>query len=81
MILGYFFWVAISIILLAFFCEYLDSTLGMGYGTTLTPVLLLFGFTPLQVVPAILISELITGFMAGFFHHKVGNVNFKPETT
>jgi hypothetical protein len=81
MILGYVFWIAIAIILLAFFCEYLDSTLGMGYGTTLTPVLLLFGFSPLQIVPAVLISELITGFMAGFFHHKEGNVNFKPETT
>jgi len=81
MIFGYALWVVISIILIAFFCEYMDSTLGMGYGTTLTPVLLLFGFTPLQIVPAVLISELITGFMAGFFHHKEGNVNFKPETT
>jgi len=65
----------------AFLCEYIDSTLGMGYGTALTPVLLLFGYSPLQIVPAVLISELITGLLAGFFHHRAGNVNLKPETT
>ena len=69
-----------GIIILAFFCEYMDSTLGMGYGTTLTPVLLLFGFTPMQIVPAVLLSELVSGLLAGFFHHREGNVNLKPAT-
>ncbi len=73
--------VMISIVIIAFLCEYMDSTLGMGYGTTLTPVLLLFGFGPMQIVPVILLSELISGFLAGFFHHREGNVNFKPKTT
>ena len=72
--------IGIIIIVIAFLAEYVDSTLGMGYGTTLTPVLLLFGFEPLQVVPAVLLSELITGLLAGFTHHSVGNVNFKPAT-
>lgn len=63
-------------IILAFFCELLDSTLGMGYGTTLTPVLILFGFTPLAIIPCVLLSELITGITAGLAHHKAGNVNF-----
>ena len=61
---------------IAFFCEYVDSTLGMGYGTAMTPVLMLFGFTPLQIVPAVLLSELITGVLAGALHHREGNVNF-----
>jgi uncharacterized membrane protein YfcA len=74
-------WLIIAIIAVAFFCEYMDSTLGMGYGTTLTPVLLLLGFNPMQIVPAVLLSELITGLLAGFFHHREGNVNFRPETT
>ncbi len=74
-------WLGISIVIIAFFCEYMDSTLGMGYGTTLTPVLLLFGFTPFQIVPAVLLSELISGLMAGFSHHREGNVNLKPKTT
>ena len=67
----------LTVILLAFFCELLDSTLGMGYGTTLTPVLMLFGFGPLAIIPCVLLSELITGITAGFAHHKAGNVNFK----
>ena len=73
--------VGITIIIVAFFAEYIDSTLGMGYGTMLTPLLLIFGFNPLQVVPAVLLSELITGLLAGFTHHKAGNVNFKPKST
>jgi len=67
------------VLLLAFVAEYVDSTLGMGYGTTLTPVLLLMGFEPLQVVPAVLLSELITGLLAGLAHHSAGNANFRPN--
>ena len=65
---------------LAFVCEYIDSTLGMGYGTTLTPILLLLGYSPLQVVPVILLSELCSGLLAAFFHHREGNVDLKPKT-
>ena len=39
--------------------EYIDSTLGMGYGTSLTPILLLLGYSPAQVVPAVLFSERV----------------------
>ena len=69
----------VSMIIVAFICEYMDSTLGMGYGTTLTPLLLIMGYEPLQVVPVILISELFSGLLAGMLHHKEGNVNFKPK--
>jgi len=71
----------IVLMLLAFFCEYIDSTLGMGYGTTLTPILMLFGFSPMQIIPAVLLSELVTGLLAGFLHHRHGNVNFKPSSS
>ena len=74
-------WFIIGMIMLAFFCEYIDSTLGMGYGTTLTPVLLIMGYEPLQVVPVVLIAELISGLFAGVRHHGEGNVNFKPKST
>ena len=74
-------WQIFVIPVMAFLCEYMDSTLGMGYGTTLTPVFMLLGFSPMQIVPVILLSELITGLSAGFFHHREGNVNFKPKTT
>ena len=67
---------AILVFLVALGCEYLDSSLGMGYGTTLTPILLLAGFAPLDIVPAILLSEALTGAAAGLLHQRDGNVNF-----
>ncbi len=72
--------VGLALLGLAFFAELIDSSMGMGYGTTLTPLLLILGFEPLQVVPAILISELVTGLLAGFTHHAIGNADFKPKT-
>lgn len=69
-----------AIVVMAFLAEYVDSTLGMGYGTTLTPILMLMGFEPLQIVPAVLISELFTGILAGFTHHAMGNVTLLPKT-
>jgi hypothetical protein len=74
-------WQIAVIPVLAFLCEYVDSTLGMGYGTTLTPLFMLLGFSPMQIVPVILLSELATGISAAFFHHREGNVNFKPKST
>ena len=67
------------IALIAFWAEYVDSTLGMGYGTTLTPVLMMMGYEPMQVIPAVLLSELFTGLLAGLVHHNVGNANFRPK--
>jgi uncharacterized membrane protein YfcA len=63
------------LIFTAMMCEYIDSTLGMGYGTTLTPLLLLAGFEPLQIVPAVLMSEFVTGLTAGLLHHRDGNID------
>jgi len=66
--------VGVPIILMAFVAEYFDSTLGMGYGTSLTPILLLLGYQPMQIVPCILLSELFTGIFAGLIHNRMGNV-------
>jgi len=70
---------AILVFLVALTCEYVDSALGMGYGTTLTPLLLLAGFAPLDIVPAILLSEALTGAAAGLLHQRDGNVNFMRD--
>ena len=67
--------VILAIFLTALLCEYIDSSLGMGYGTALTPLLLLAGFEPLQIVPCVLLSELVTGICAGLMHHRDGNVD------
>jgi uncharacterized membrane protein YfcA len=64
-----------AIILAALVCEYIDSTLGMGYGTTLTPILMLVGYEPLKIIPAVLLSELLTGLTSGALHHGAGNVD------
>jgi uncharacterized membrane protein YfcA len=60
----------IPLMLLAFVCELVDSSLGMGYGTTLTPILLIAGYEPIEIVPAVLFSECITGIVAGILHHE-----------
>ena len=66
----------ISIIIIAFCFELMDSCAGMGFGTGLTPLLFIMGYEPLQVVPVLLLSEAITGFTAGYFHHEFENVRF-----
>ena len=70
----------IGLVLLCFCCELVDSSLGMGYGTALTPILLAGGYSPLQLVPSVLCSELLSGFASSYFHHDSGNVDFSRRT-
>lgn len=63
--------------IVAFISEYLDSGLGMGYGTALSPILILLGYDPLAVIPAVLVSQLFTDIAACFFHHNLKNVDLK----
>lgn len=67
--------ISIPIAALAFVCELVDSGLGMGYGTILTPTLLLLGYEPMEIVPAVLLSEFVTGLTAGIAHHEFGNLS------
>ncbi len=48
----------------------------MGYGTTLTPVLIALGFSPIQAVPGVLLSQFVAGLILALLHHKVGHVRF-----
>ena len=50
---------------LSFVTEYVDATLGMGYGTSLAAILLLMGYSPLDFVPPLLISQFVAGMFAG----------------
>lgn len=63
-----------GIALLSLCCEFMDASIGMGYGTTLTPLLLIFGLPPLQVVPAVLLGQLIGGAAGGIAHQRLGNI-------
>jgi len=64
-----------AIAVLGLLCEYMDASIGMGYGTTLTPILLIVGFSPLEVVPAVLLGQLVGGTVGGLAHHRLGNIN------
>ncbi len=66
--------------MIAFIAECIDSSLGMGYGTLLSPILLIIGFSPLLAVPSILITQAIGGFSASIFHHKYGNTYFNIKS-
>ena len=63
------------IAIIALLCEYMDASIGMGYGTALSPILIIIGFLPLQVVPAVLLGQLVGGLAGGFFHYRLGNIS------
>lgn len=67
----------VALLLLAFFMESIDNGLGGGFGTILSPLLVILGFDGKVVVPAILVSESISGLWGGFWHWRFKNVNWK----
>lgn len=66
---------AVVLLGLCFACELIDSGLGMGYGTILTPTLLFIGYEPQDIVPTVLLSELLSGFSAAYFHNEIKNAD------
>lgn len=65
------------LLLVAVLAEMIDSSLGMMYGTLLSPLLIYFGgFDPLVIIPAILVSQAAGGFTAALRHHYLGNAIF-----
>lgn len=71
---------ALLVAFAAFIAEFIDSSLGMGYGTLLSPFLLALGFSPLLVVPSILITQAVGSLSASFFHHRYGNAQFNLKS-
>lgn len=69
-------WFIPVVVVLAFAFETMDSAAGMGFGTALAPLLLAMGYDPLAVVPVLLISEAVTGFISAAVHHEFRNVRF-----
>jgi len=51
--------------------------LGGGFGTILSPLLVILGFPAKVIVPAILVSEMISGLWGGFWHAWWRNVNWR----
>jgi len=69
---------ALTVLWLSFASGYVDASLGMGYGLTLTPLLLILGYTPLDVVPAVLVAQFGNNLVAAVAHHTIGNVDLRP---
>lgn len=69
------------LVVLAMVGELIDSSLGMMYGTMLSPVLILLGYDPKLVVPSILISQGVGGLVATVKHNTLGNGDFRGGTT
>ena len=66
-----------SVVLLAMFFEFMDASAGMGFGTALTPLLLVLGFSPKQIVPAVMIQQGVAGLVGAFLHREFENVEWK----
>ncbi|MFA6617600.1 MAG: sulfite exporter TauE/SafE family protein [Candidatus Neomarinimicrobiota bacterium] len=64
------------IVLLGFICELIGSSLGMLYGTILSPTLIIMGYDPLIVVPSILLSQAFACLLASVQHHRLHNADF-----
>lgn len=60
-----------------FFAELVDGTLGMGFGVTLTSLLLSSGFTPVLASASTHTVEIFTTLTSGLSHLKFGNVDKK----
>ena len=71
-----------TVVGLAIIFEFLDSAAGMGYGTAFTPLLLLMGYDPLQIIPVIMIQQACAGLIGAYMHKEYGNVEwrFRPPS-
>ena len=66
-----------SVVLIAAFFEFMDASAGMGFGTALTPLLLVVGFDPKQIVPVVMIQQGAAGLVGAFLHREFENVEWK----
>jgi len=66
-----------TVVVLALVFEFMDASAGMGFGTALTPVLLVMGFAPLQIVPVVLIQQTFAGLIGAFLHREFQNVEWR----
>ena len=65
------------VVLVGLFFEFMDASAGMGFGTALSPLLMVAGFTPIQVVPPIMIEQATCGLIGTFLHKEFKNVEWR----
>ena len=61
--------------LLSFGAGLIDLSLGMGFGFTVTPIMLLLGYSPIETVPCVLFASSIGGLTSSYFNHQAHNID------
>ena len=64
----------ISMLLAGFAAQFIDGTLGMGYGVSSTSLLVAIGLAPAIVSASVHTAEIVTTLVSGIAHHQLGNV-------
>jgi uncharacterized membrane protein YfcA len=76
--------IGLELVIVAFFLaivmELVDSSLGMMYGTLLSPILILLGFGAKLVVPSLVLSQAVGGAIATFRHNGYKNADLNGWT-
>jgi len=72
--------IAIVLVGISFLTATIDLIFGMGFGLTMTPILIILGFKPHQIVPALLLSSLAGNILSPFLNHRFKNVDFKLKS-
>lgn len=65
----------IVFVLVGFAAQFIDSTLGMGFGTLSSSLLLALGFPPAAVSATIHTAEIFSGGGSALSHYKMGNID------
>jgi uncharacterized protein len=70
-------WVLAAFAVAGGFAQFVDGTLGMGFGVTSATVLLYLGVAPVTASAATHAAKLPTTLISGLSHWRVGNVDLK----
>jgi len=64
----------IGILLAGFAAQFIDGTLGMGYGVSSSSLLVAIGLAPAIASASVHTSEIVTTLVSGIAHHQLGNI-------
>lgn len=65
---------------ISFVSMYLNNALGMGYGVTLIPILILLNFDTLTVLPTVLVTQFLAEIAGGLSHQSAGNIDLSKNS-
>ena len=65
------------VVLITVLFGFMDSAAGMGFGTAVTPLLLVMGYGSLEIIPAIMIQQAFAGISTSYLHKELGNIKWQ----